>query len=253
MNALFALVSISLFVVPTLYHLISDYRTRHARDFSLIPHKGRHLVAALFRLALIAGAFAVNMAHDLIALTWLPYLGVAFASALMILFSATDRRLFIDAETGLLSWQKISLPWWRPRTRIAYIDRIGRLSYDGGRYLHLFGLATLQQRWSVNYNGAVSTSGHYSEKTLHRLVATVNNYLAAFFRHDDGASRERRRLCCEQLEARLSPARKRKAARRAARKARAEARQQAEQQAAARRKARKQAKRRSDMDAKFAA
>jgi hypothetical protein len=207
MNTLFALVLVSLFVVPTLYHIVSDYRTRRARDFSLIPHKIRHTVGALFRLGLIAAAFTTNIATDLSPAVYGPYLIVALLSVVMIAVTVTDRRLFVDADTGLVTWQKISLPWWRPGARVAYIDKVASIAYNGERYMNLLGLAQLQQHWSVNYNGSVSTSGHYSESTLRRLAEAFNCYCRAFTRHDSGVDRARRRMVREALEEKLAPTR----------------------------------------------
>jgi hypothetical protein len=133
----------------------------------------------------------------------------------MNLAGATDRRLTIDADSGLVRSRKISFPWWPTADGNSnFVDCVPRVSDNTReRKFNLLGVATLERNYSVNYNGSNCTSGHYSDRTLAWVAQQVNDYLTAFERHDTRASRDFRARYREQVEAARAPSRQREAER----------------------------------------
>lgn len=215
LNLVVAIAFVGIFVLPTLWHLASDLRQRRGRSFSLIPHKKRHIVASVFRGGLIYGTGTLG---SLVAeptasmLMWCILSIVLFG---LNAIGATDRRLTIHAETGLVKWRKISLPWWPSRPRnTGFVDYVRKVNLERSKQTKsLLGVGELMESWTSSYNGNMSTSGHYSERTLAWIAQEVNDYLDAFRRHDTRAARATRDRFREQFEAAAAPRRERVAAR----------------------------------------
>lgn len=193
-----------LFVGPIVFHLASDFHTRETRNFSVIPHKIRHAVRALLSLGLIGAAAALSTNAPAASTTiW----GVVLALLLgFSLVGATDRRLYINADTGLITWQRISVPWVATHRNATFIDAVSGVRYKrSDRTMDLLGIAKLQRYYSVNYNGSNSTSGHYSEETLEDLCDGINDYLRAFRRYDSDEHHTKRAAYREQVELARAP------------------------------------------------
>lgn len=226
-----------LFVLPTLWHLASDLRDRPGRSFSLIPNKGRHIAASIVRLGLVGGAGVLTTSLGDSSTNLIIWLGLFTTLLGLNLAGATDRRLTIHAETGLVKWTKISLPWWPSTDRnTSFVDRVKRVHFDSGKKkMSILGVGELEQHWTSSYNGSVSSSGHNSEKTMAWVAQQVNDYLRAFKSHDSDSARARRDLYREQVEAASAPRRKREAARaESARRANVDKKQRKEDERAAR-------------------
>jgi hypothetical protein len=234
-----------LFVMPTLYHLAADLAARPGRNFSLIPQKALHLIISLLRLGAIVGAAATGE-----TLVWFALVALM---VIMMAASVTERRLTIDAESGLVKWRKISLAWWPAAwSPVGFVDSVEGVRFKSrDKQMKLLGIATLDQRWSTNYNGSVSTSGHYSENTLAWIAEQTNEYLEAFRRHDTEPARKERTRVREQVQALRAPRRKRKEARRErANRAESGKKQRLENKGAAR-EARKERARARRLEKKF--
>ena len=221
-------------VLPTFYHLVDDLRWRPTRNFSLIPHKKRHLAAGLLRLGLVGGAGVLATSIGDFNASAGIWGSLIFLLLSWNLVGATDRRLTIDAETGLVRWMKISLPWWPTVDgNSSFIDIAPRVTDNTSKQkMNLLGVATLERCWSTSYNGAVSHSGHYSDRTLAWVAEQVNDYLNAFEGHDTSAAREIRGRYRQQIDTARAPERQRRADR-----------AEAATQAAADKKSRAEAKR----------
>jgi hypothetical protein len=203
----------ALMVMPSFYHLAADLRTRPTRNFSLIPHKKRHLAAGLLRLGLVGGAGVLTTSIGNFNASAGIWASLVFLLLLWNLAGATDRRLTIDAETGLVWWRKISFPWWPTVDgNSSFVDIAPRVSDNSSKQkMNLLGVATLERCWSTSYNGAVSSSGHYSDRTLAWVAEQVNDYLTAFEGHDTSAAREIRGRYRQQVDTARAPDRQRRA------------------------------------------
>lgn len=168
------------FVVPTLVRLVSDTFTRSSRNYSWIPNKRLHLVTACLRLALIAGTLALSLLMPPTASSlWNLSSGALGLLLLFFHFSGeTKYRLYLDATTGLITWTRLSriAPHWR--RPVAFIDTASPLRES---HVDLFGLTRLVAHWNSSTHG---NGGDYSQKELDAICKDVNDYLAAFERHD---------------------------------------------------------------------
>jgi hypothetical protein len=246
------IVSVAVLAAPTFISLVSDVLTRRRRDFSFIPNRPRHIVSALLRSGLVVGAYALASAAGGGAEgLFLQFLALALG-IVVIVVSVSDRRLYVEAATGLVTWRKISWPFWWDRTRVQYLDAVGALSYEDDHYFHLFNLAKLERYWTVNYNGSVSSSGQYSVKTLKRMAERFNAYRRAFLRHDCDRARQRRRQFRDSYEGSLRPVRDARAKAVAAEKARDAGKQRRAESRARQRLIDRAAQLSEEADSKFA-
>ncbi|MBL4632364.1 MAG: hypothetical protein JKY56_00750, partial [Kofleriaceae bacterium] len=184
--------AIAIFVVPTFFHIASDLACRSGRNFSIIPNKLRHFIINLVRLGLIAGAGVLSreIGDDTIHLSiWLGLAVLLFLVAAIL--GATDRRLTINATTGIVKWRKISLPWWPAKT--TFIDQVSLMSFSSSeKHMSVLGVGKLSQFWTTSYNGSVSTTGHSTERMLTWVAQKVNDYIEAFRRHDTDEAKGKR-------------------------------------------------------------
>jgi hypothetical protein len=196
-----------LFVGPVAYHLVSDIQTRPTRHFSLIPHSLRHAARCVLTVGLISGAAVLSTNNPALSSTlWGALLALLLGLSLI---GATDRRLYINADTGLITWQRISWPWPTGRRNATFIDAVSGVHFDGGKKMNLLGVADLRQHWTTNYNGSVSSEGHYSERTLNKIRERVNDYLRAFRRYDSEERQEKRDAFRKQVVLARAPRKER--------------------------------------------
>ncbi len=101
-DLLIATVAAIVFVPPSVYHLVDDARTRSSRSFSLIPHKGRHIAAGVFRLTLLGGTALVSGLAGEQALSFFVWILTLSFLAGMMAVGATARRLIqtLDSSCG---------------------------------------------------------------------------------------------------------------------------------------------------------
>lgn len=174
-NILFSIIFFCVFVLPPTYHLLSDLRQKKASHFSLIPHKPFHWALIVFRLGLIIVTANLERSMDDHFYIW-GILGIFFL--IVVALISTDRRLTINAETGLIRWRKISLPWWPSNTAMAH--QVGKVRRSGEQTHDLLGVGKLREKRKKMHNGKYSTSGHYSRETLDWIFEQANEYLRAF-------------------------------------------------------------------------
>ncbi|MBT8493756.1 MAG: hypothetical protein KJO07_11905 [Deltaproteobacteria bacterium] len=226
-----------------------DLLTRRRKSFSLLANRWRHVAGAFLRLAFIIGAYIAVDAGGWPAMP--AYLGAAFVGGVLIALSDSDRCLRIDPDTGLVTWTKMTFPWFSDPLNVAFVDACHSLHYDDDRYLKIFGIAELERFWTVSYNGSDSTSGSYTKRRLRKIAKQVNAYLGAFRRHDSDEGRAAREAFRKAYRARIAPIDARRRERRERSAKRARAREAAAKARKERRAARKRSSRQADMDAKF--
>jgi hypothetical protein len=241
-----------LFVGPIAYHLASDVHTRRTRHFSLIPHSFRHALRCVFSVGLIGAAAVLSSNNpDTSTVIWSVLLALLLGLSLA---GVSDRRLYINADTGLITWQRISWPWATGRRKATFVDAVSGVRFKSSdRTMNLLGIARLEQHWTVNYNGSVSSSGHYSRRTLETICDRVNDYLRAFRRYDSEEKQTRRAAFRERVEVARAPRQKRIEQRRLeAERAQAEKANQLEREREAR-KAKRESERERKLEEKFSA
>jgi len=219
LNVLVGVLAFLVLIGPTIYSFASHLVTKRARSFS---HVARPIVQAIIttvRATLIAGAFllvATFGSNDDHVLLIAVYAGAVLVNIVFLLvFWRTDRRLCVNAETGLITWKFFSSPWWGSK-RVAFVDVVGELRYVRGD-LDLFRIERLRQRVWVTHNQNHYTEGHYPLETLAKLAESFDRYYRAFVRYDTDEAKERRRKFRADFERRSAPALERAQRARAAR------------------------------------
>ncbi|RLB55310.1 MAG: hypothetical protein DRJ42_06595 [Deltaproteobacteria bacterium] len=204
-----------IFAGPTLLRLADDLRARSSRSFSLIPRWNLHLGGNAVRLlclgatAFFSSLIAPDSNEPMSYFLW--FLIIPFFVGSHFL-TETKRRLYIDAETGLITWTRINRLWPFGRGDVAYIDPIAVVDSNEGRRLELFGIAVLHAFVRSN----TGSPGSYSRKELLAIESAVNGYLEAFARHDTEERRDFRAAYREALERMHAPRRRQAAEKQAA-------------------------------------
>jgi hypothetical protein len=249
LNLLVAALGCGVFVLPTFGSIVAHILTKSKRSFSHVTRPLLHSMVALFRGTLIvAVVMAPRLDEDLLSSSIEVAIahGLLFAICGLIVWIERDRRLRVDAETGFITWKRLSLPFLKAN-KVAHIDAVSQLVYES-RDLDLFGLDKLEERYSLNYNGNDTVRGHYPKKVIAKLVANFNRYREAFLKYDSETARERRRLCWAEYSQGLGPGRRRAKQRQAER---ASGQASAEQRAAEE-EARIEEEKRREVESKFA-
>lgn len=155
LDLLVALALLIIFVLPLFLHFTWDLRSRRGRNFSIIPNKLRHFIINLIRIGLIYifMVLGIESGSEDNLIMWI---GLTIFFLLVSVLGVTDRRLTINATTGVVKWKKITLPWWP--SKITFIDRVSQI--NNGWKMDVLGIGMLERFSENSVNENTTHEGH---------------------------------------------------------------------------------------------